>query len=68
MRFICEWCFEKIAIDNVDSPHAEILDHYTNCPARPSSATEKHVAGLAAHMAGVIAEHEEFEAKIRNSC
>ncbi|HSP14640.1 MAG TPA: hypothetical protein VLV78_07805 [Thermoanaerobaculia bacterium] len=59
MRFFCEWCFERVNIVHEDSPYAEVLHHFTECPRRPSSATDQKVAGLATHIASLIMSGDE---------
>ena len=58
MRFVCEWCFQKVPIDNVRSVRAEVLAHFTSCPRRSPVTTDEQVRGLADHITDVIAEHE----------
>lgn len=59
MRFICEWCHEKVPIREGRSPHAEVLGHLSSCPRRSTLTTDEQVAGLALHITSIIADGEE---------
>lgn len=59
MRFFCEWCFERVEIGNQHSPYGEVLRHFSDCPRRPTSATDEKVVGLAEHITTVITGGEE---------
>lgn len=60
MRFVCEWCFEKIEIVHRDSPYGEALAHLSACQRRSPEMTLTQVAGLAAHIAAIVADRDEF--------
>jgi hypothetical protein len=44
---------------NGHSPYAEVLAHFTSCDRRSRLITEQQLAGLAAHIAGLIADPRE---------
>lgn len=58
MRFICEWCYEQVAIVERESPYSEVLAHFLVCPRRSPLTTDDQVTGLAAHIAKMIADRE----------
>lgn len=60
MRFVCEWCLQKIEIANARAARAEVLAHFTSCPRRSNLTTDEQVRGLADHITDVIAEREEI--------
>lgn len=60
VRFVCEWCLQKIEITNARAAQAEVLGHFTNCPRRSPGVTDEQVRGLADHITDVIAEREEI--------
>ena len=59
MRFFCEWCHQRVRILDGYRPYAEVLDHFSHCPRRSPLTTDPQVAGLAAHIAGLIADPRE---------
>ena len=59
MRFICEGCHEQVSIVNRENARAEVLAHFTSCVRRSPLITEEQVAGLAEHIATIIADREK---------
>lgn len=59
MRFICEWCHEKVLIKDGHSPNPEVLAHFRSCPRRSPLTTDEQVAGLALHITSIIANRDE---------
>ena len=60
MRFVCEWCLEKISIVNVRAVRAEVHAHFSGCPRRSRTITDALVDGLADHIADLIVDGEEI--------
>lgn len=65
MRFFCEWCRERVEIGYPDLPRPEVLEHYFACSHRPPLATDKHIEGLATHIAGLLGDNMEFVLRVR---
>lgn len=65
MRMYCEWCFERVEIQRTDAPYAEVLAHFTSCPHRSDSLTEKQITGLARHIAGLLGDSAEFALRVK---
>lgn len=61
----CEWCFERVEIERTDAAYAEVLAHFTSCAHRPSSITEKQIAGLAHHISALLGDSAEFALRIK---
>lgn len=59
MRFVCEWCYEKVQVGGPAPRHIAVLAHLTKCPRRSEGMTLKQIAGLAAHIASVMVEQED---------
>jgi len=65
MRFFCEWCHERVEIEDSALPRPEILGHYFRCSHRPPLATTKHIYGLATHIAGLLGDNMEFVLRVK---
>lgn len=59
MRFFCEWCHQRVRILDGHRPYAEVLDHFSHCAHRSLLTSDQQVAGLAAHITGLIAGPRE---------
>ena len=59
MRFICEWCHDRVRVLDSRAPYSEVLSHFSTCPRRSPATTDEQVAGLAAHITGIIAADEK---------
>jgi hypothetical protein len=59
VRFICEWCHDRIRVVNSRAPYAEVLAHFSACPRRSPVTTDEQVAGLAAHITSIISAEEQ---------
>ena len=65
MRFFCEWCHERVEISDTALPRVEVIEHYFACSHRPPLANNKHIEGLATHIAGLLGNHMEFVLKVK---
>jgi hypothetical protein len=67
VRFFCEWCHRRVDIRRIEFPAPEIREHFFGCDHRPPFASNKHIDGLALHIAGLVGQHMEFVLKVRQS-
>ena len=58
-RFVCEWCYEKVQVTDRGPRHLAVLAHLSSCPRRSQGMTLKQIAGLAAHIAGLMVEQDQ---------
>jgi hypothetical protein len=58
VRFVCEWCHEKIHIGNTAAASVEVLAHIGSCDRRSEGMTLKQTAGLANHIASLLSIEE----------
>lgn len=67
MRFFCEWCHQRVDIRRTDFPSPEIVNHFMRCSRRSEFMDEKKIAGLADHIATLVAEPIELVLRMRRA-
>jgi hypothetical protein len=64
MRFICEWCREKVWISETEQACVAVVSHLTTCAQRPGALTQAQITGLAEHIAGLLADADDVTLRI----
>ena len=59
VRFVCEWCHDRVRITHSAEPYVEILKHFNSCPCRYEAMNLKQIAGLAEHTAQLLVEERD---------